>query len=687
MTALKSEYTANEIGEIMAIAPRSVRRRADREAWLCKNINANGGHQKSYIYITMPAEVRGAIAKWEAGLLPVKSAPELPVAAQTAPIPRGSLEKANAKMDLLRLYIQSVEEAPWGAKKEAKNDFLAGYNRLNGCGSHPLIYKVIGPVAYSTIESWRKKFETSGNPLMFADMRGYAAKGRTKLSPREKEILAAEYLSPCGSRKTGRTVRQARKKMKEEGISSKISDKTCERWLKQWAAQKTVHPLAVYIRKGEKAWTDECAYYDERNYDNIAVGDILVADGHTLNFETLNPKTGKEKRMTLILFEDMRSAFPLGWEIMPTENTKAISAALRRAIIRLGKIPKAVYLDNGKAFGAKYFKGTDFDQSGLSGLYARLGIQTIIAKAYHAQSKTVERLFGVFSELEEYSPTGTGPNINEKPPWRNRGEKLHKKVHEKIMAGRCVTMSMAHQAIAGWFEEFVTRPSHGKRLRGYTPAEIFFPGQGSGVDIGKLDYLMMDEVIKKVYRNGIHLPHHAYPYYSDLLYGVTYEVVIRYDLHDTSYIIVEDPVDGAVFRAYSVDPLHPAAKLSENEEDRKLLKQRAEMKNSQKKHVEAQFEAIADIIIPEQQRQLELLEGGDDVTGYAASVALPTEQVPEELPENVVSVNPVFESGWERFDWLIARAEHRKWTSDEAEWVEWYKTTSEFESVYKNKNE
>jgi hypothetical protein len=59
---------------------------------------------------------------------------------------------------------------------------------------------------------------------------------------------------------------------------------------------------------------------------------------------------------------------------MPTENTQAIAAALRWAIIRLGKIPKTAYIDNGKAFGAKFFEGKNLEMDGFNGLFDRLGM-------------------------------------------------------------------------------------------------------------------------------------------------------------------------------------------------------------------------------------------------------------------------------------------------------------------------
>lgn len=60
--------------------------------------------------------------------------------------------------------------------------------------------------------------------------------------------------------------------------------------------------------------------------------------------------------MTLLLFFDGASNCPLGWEIMPSENTDCISSAFRRTCLLLGKFPRVVYLDNGRAFRAKFFK-------------------------------------------------------------------------------------------------------------------------------------------------------------------------------------------------------------------------------------------------------------------------------------------------------------------------------------------
>ena len=68
------------------------------------------------------------------------------------------------------------------------------------------------------------------------------------------------------------------------------------------------------FREGKKAWNDKCAISLLRDWNLVGVGDVVIADGHTLNFETLNPATGKPTRMTIVLFYDGASNCPLGWE-------------------------------------------------------------------------------------------------------------------------------------------------------------------------------------------------------------------------------------------------------------------------------------------------------------------------------------------------------------------------------------
>jgi len=47
--------------------------------------------------------------------------------------------------------------------------------------------------------------------------------------------------------------------------------------------------------------------YIERDISKLEVGDVLIADGHVLNFQVINPFTGKPTRATLVGFLDWKS--------------------------------------------------------------------------------------------------------------------------------------------------------------------------------------------------------------------------------------------------------------------------------------------------------------------------------------------------------------------------------------------
>ena len=56
----------------------------------------------------------------------------------------------------------------------------------------------------------------------------------------------------------------------------------------------------ILRREGMKAYHDKVEPYIERDISKIEVGDVLVADGHVLNFQVINPFTGKATRATLV---------------------------------------------------------------------------------------------------------------------------------------------------------------------------------------------------------------------------------------------------------------------------------------------------------------------------------------------------------------------------------------------------
>jgi putative transposase len=366
----------------------------------------------------------------------------------------------------------------------------------------------------------------------------------------------------------------------------------------------------VFFRQGEKALNDQCLPHIERDCSVIEVDDMIVADGHPLNFEILNPWTGKPKRMTLLMWYDMRSAYPLGWGIMPTENTQVILATLRRAILMLGKIPKIAYLDNGKAFRSRFFTGcADFRQAGFTGLFERLGIHPVFAWRYHPESKPVERFFGTMAEIERRAPSYCGTSIEKQPPRMKRGEFLHRAIHEKLTEGRVPTLVEAYQALASWFDDYAGRVKKTGHIKGQKPVDVFLSGRGPGLSDyqqEQLRLLMMTEEVRRIHRDGIKLPWCDERYYAPELYGRTQQSgIVRYDLGDLSTIYVYDELENFICEARRMDRLHPAATVLGTDEDRDRLRARIELRNRLKKETVAPARHFLETeVLPEVRRQM-----------------------------------------------------------------------------------
>jgi putative transposase len=593
--------TILEIAEALKVHKTSVQRRSNKEAWPFSKKAVQGGKSKCFPFDTLPKDVQLAIVnkkQQETLPVPVENNPPETIKKEAPVLNEKEMKNASNKANLLRFYTMALEAAPWGKKVAAREEFVAAYN--SGI-AWPTLYKELGPLSWKTLEKWSVKVRKHGNDSLYlADRRGSNRRGICSLTEEQTEIFLRCVLRP-NKPLIAESYRISSAIMKQKGIANNHSEATYRRWLQRWRSRH--YDMWIWSREGKKAWTDKCATYIERDINLLQVGDVVVADGHSLNFEIINPWTGKPKNhMTLILFFDMRSNMPLGWEIMPTENTASISSALRRSIIRLGKYPRVVYLDNGRAFKSKFFKGTDLDEAGYAGVYERMGCQTIFAWPYHGQSKTVERFFSTFAELERMSPTYSGTCIENKPPRMMRGEKKHRKLHEDQFGGRCLTLEEAHIVIAAWFDEYAKRAQRG-HLAGSTPKELFLEGKGDGVNRAELTWLMMSLEIKTIHRNGITFQ--GQNYYHPALYGRRHSVTVRYDLQDTSSLWIFDEEGTLICEATPKEQLHPAAAQLGNDEDKEQLRLHIEHKRHQEKVTTASaMELLQEEVMPEHRRQM-----------------------------------------------------------------------------------
>jgi putative transposase len=659
MTNTSSIMTA-EIANALKITERSVRKRAKNENWPTILEACNGGHRMLFPIDSLPDPIKFAIYSHRSqalletsptGNLPVPK-PKTTARIQAKPIKpiveavetpiRITLDQqpsALAKASIIKLYTSEVAKAPYGEKEKAKANFILAYN--SGL-AFPELFQKLGKLSVKTIEAWKLKLKATQDCFNLADQRGKWRKGACILSLENTDILLRCVLHPNKPLKA-EAIRLAINIMHREGVINGASEQTYRRWLENWIANN--YETWIMVREGKKAWNDKCCFSIPRDFSRIAVGDVLVADGHVLNFEIINPFTGKPKRMILILWYDMKSSFPLGWEILPTENTQGIASALRRAIIQLGKLPAIAYLDNGRAFSSRFFNGEDLTP--VTGLFERMGMETIFAWPYHGQSKTIERFFKTFAELERYTPTYTGTSIENKPPRMMRNEIIHRRLYDQTIGGKGLTLWQAHFLVAIWFDEYVSRPQRG-HLKGACPLEVFEADRGPGVDPVALRYLMMAEHISQPGKEGIRFLGQNY-YHPDLA-SIRKKVLIRYDLQERDSILVFEEDDSAYLCTANVlEACHPVASLRGSDADKQHLSNMIEMKkHAEKKVSRLALDMLRNTVMPETITMLSMIPDPQEPKPIQSDI----KQLPS--PEQIAS------------EVAVLRAENQEYTRQEA---------------------
>jgi len=460
---------------------------------------------------------------------------------------------AHYRTVIIRALNEAEDSQKNKPKKEIIDQLLSAYN----LGLFlPAIYKKLGFISSRTLYRWQKEFDEVGIDGLIPQ---YGTCGKSKITDQEKCMLLKVLLHQ-NRLKIGSGILLVKEYMKDKGIPSPSSISTLRRFINDF--KQTHYGFWTHEREGDKAFNDKCLPYSERGWRMIEVGDLLVADGHRLNFDVINPYTGKKCRPTIVMFWDFKSLYPLGWEIMLEENIQCISSALRNSIITLGKIPKRLLIDNGKAFKAKVFtSGIELDDGTLLGIFANLDIHVRFAMPYNPQEK-LEALWGMLDNwLERLIPSYRGNSIEDKPAYLKRNEKDAQARHnDNVPKIKEVT-----DIIFKWREFCIKHPV--KSRDGLSRKEIFESEKGPGVDPDEVAYLMMAKEVKTVHRNGI--TWNGWHYYDEALSDhLRTRAMIRYSHADYRQVYVYDLKGKFICIARPIEKANPIAWDSEAPADR-----------------------------------------------------------------------------------------------------------------------
>ena len=561
--------------------------------------------------------------------------------------PEKSKKVAIARLDLLSQWKEFRKRST--NKLQADYDFVKLHNTSN---SH--LFEILGKISRGSLHRWYAMLNGTEDYTKLLPQYKYSKidEYRTVLTDEEIRIFMSLLLHP-NRISIGKATALTKFKLKEQGQSFIPADITFRRYAK-WFKDNN-YDKWILARDGEKALSDKVKPYIKRDASLLEVGDILVADGHKLAFQVINPFTGKPTRATLVGFLDWKSTALVGYEIMLEENTQCIASALRNSIINLDMIPKIVYQDNGRAFRAKYFtddKG--FSELGFQGLYSKLGIETVFARPYNARAKVIERFFKEFQEsFEKLLPSYVGSNIQNKPAYIMRNEKFHKNIHNEFIPTIDETIKM----IDMWLNFKNSQPCPNAPDK--TIAKVLEERKRQNVDINQLDDLMLATEVKTIQRNGIRFLN--CDYFDERLYGFKNKVLIKYNLFNLTSIKVYTTKGEYLCTAERVTETHPMAKLLGTVKDYKDYKQKIV---KQRKLHKKTINAVKSYLSNDETKFLETKMNEEN-----------SNPVQTEFKVRSKGVQKVFKNNSEKYEYLIKKNPNDKWITD-------FKQTKEYRLLY-----
>lgn len=573
--------------------------------------------------------------------------------------PEKAKQNALAKLDLIRKWQEFRRKAV--NKLQADYDFVKLHNSSNS-----YLFNVLGKISRGSLHRWKASLDGTEDYTRLIPNYKYVSinEYRTCLTDEEIKIFMGLLLHPnriC----IGKAIALTKYKLKEQGQSFIPADITFRRYAK-WFKDNN-YDKWVLARDGEKALSDKVEPYIKRDASLLDVGDILVADGHKLAFQVINPFTGKPCRATLVGFLDWKSTALVGYEIMLEENTQCIASALRNAIINLDMIPKIVYQDNGRAFRAKYFtddKG--FGELGFYGLYAKLGIETVFARPYNARSKVIERFFKEFQEgFEKLMPSYVGSSIINKPAYLKRNEKFHSNLHNDYIP----TIEETIKMIDMWLKFKNSQPC--TNAPNMAIEEVLENRKKQDIDTSLLDDFMLATEVKTIQRNGVRFLN--CDYFDERLYGLRGKVLVKYNLFDLTNVKVYTPKGKYLCTAERVTETHPMAKILGTVEDLEDYKQKIQKQQKLKRKT---INSVKKLLTNDEIKQIEARSNQEELenSNNFQKEFKPRSNGVQKINNGEKSL-PIFKNNSEKYEYLIKHNPSDTWIAE-------FKQTKEYKLLY-----
>jgi hypothetical protein len=308
-------------------------------------------------------------------------------------------------------------------------------------------------------------------------------------------------------------------------------------------------PTQCFHREGKAAYDAKYAPYIQTNPDSIEPGQIWVGDHHQFNCWIRHG--GQWIRPWLTAWEDKRSRVIVGWHISPSPNQTTIMLAMKKGIKEFGP-PDSVHIDNGRDYDSEMWTGTTkekrkktlpkgyIDECGMVGLYSMMDVKVSFAIPYHAQSKSIERLFSTIDcQFTNTIPTYCGKDSKRKP------EKLNDLLKNQKSIDIAFDLD-GFTKLFGRYAEVYNNNSHsGVGMDGRTPMQVLATRASKRIILDDVLELLMRvwSPELKVSKNGVRIKGVYFGQYNTELSNYKGKMVrLSYDPDDLRKVYVYDAI-------------------------------------------------------------------------------------------------------------------------------------------------
>lgn len=426
------------------------------------------------------------------------------------------------------------------------------------------------PPSPHTLDGWAKRLETDGL-LTFIRAApkptGKHDKRQAVMSPEAVEWVERNFRN-CPSPR--HLFNKLEKQAKKHGWT--IPSESY--FYRKYSTMPSVVTTLIY---GDgKSYQSQLAPYVPRDYSDLEALQVLCGDHSVRDISVVLPD-GNLARPWLTLWLDLRTYLIWGWHLDLVPSSQTIGLAYANGCRTYGAQPLALpeadfysylYTDWGRDYRALDLNGRTLTfkkaaqiDGGLQiittqrrvGLMDELGLKHLLARAYNAKEKPVERVHKDISAWEQntFPDEYCGRDKNKPEQWREnwyRHQKLQKKFGKNIpliiQQSPFMDFDSYRENIAGWIEHHNTTAHKRTVLNGRTIIPVEELNQMySRVHISEeaTEFLLLKAAKKKIGKNGVTMIIQGYQMqflHTEMSEHKEQEVEIRFSDNDYSHVWV-----------------------------------------------------------------------------------------------------------------------------------------------------